>query len=146
MSDKLSTYMSSPKVSIIIATCNCSVELEQTIISFIEQDYENKELIVVDCESTDETSSILKKYALSIAQMLSEKDTGISDAFNKGIKLATGDYINFQGSGDLFNSNNVLAKMMKNIDKDKDLLLCGRVKRVANDPEQSCLWVSEYIK
>ena len=134
-----------PKISIIVATCNCADELEQTIMSFNAQDYEFKELVVVDCASSDHTLKILSQYASSIDHVVSENDKGISDAFNKGVKLATGDYINFQGSGDTFSADNVLNEMMLDVDKTSDLLICGRVERIANDLNGTRLWVTDNI-
>jgi len=121
------------KVSVVVATYNSGKEIEKTIKSFIGQDYINKELIIVDGGSNDETVEILKKYEKHIAYWISEPDKGISDAFNKGIKAAKGDYLYFIGAGDYFWSEDVLDKMMKNVDPEIDLLVCGKIKRVSED-------------
>jgi glycosyltransferase involved in cell wall biosynthesis len=142
---KLETLNNPPKISIIIATCNCANDLEQTILSFIAQDYQYKELVIIDCASSDQTVELLEQYTQQIDYFISEPDKGISDAFNKGVKLATGDYINFQGAGDTFSANNVLTQMMRGIDKNMDLLICGQVEHVSNDRHKTRLWISDKI-
>ena len=101
------------KVSIIISVLNGDKHIYNTIQSILNQNYQNKELIVIDGGSKDGTIDILRKYSNKI-KWISEPDKGISDAFNKGIKLATGDYINFQGDGDGFIHNNVLTEIFDN--------------------------------
>lgn len=89
-----------PKISVITITYNSEKTLERTIKSIIEQEYENLEYIVVDGGSTDSTLAIIKKYEKKIAKWISEPDKGISDAFDKGIKLATGTVIGIINSDD----------------------------------------------
>ena len=90
-----------PKISVITITYNSKVTLEETIKSVVGQDYENKEYIIIDGASTDGTLDIIAKYREHIAVVVSEKDNGISDAFNKGIAHATGDVIGIINSDDL---------------------------------------------
>ena len=90
----------SPLVSIVIATYNDHEYLELTINSILNQDYENIEIIIIDGGSDDSTINILKRYSNQIEYWVSEPDHGISDAFNKGVLVSSGDYINFQGAGD----------------------------------------------
>jgi glycosyltransferase involved in cell wall biosynthesis len=85
--------------SIIMATYNCGEKIENTLQSISSQNKELFELIVVDGASTDNTLECLKKYESSLT-LISEKDDGIYDAFNKGIDIATGKYIYFIGAGD----------------------------------------------
>jgi len=127
------------KVSIIIATYNSEQHLEQTLESVLKQTYKNIELIVVDGLSTDNTITILKKY-LNKLTFISEQDLGISDAFNKGIRLSTGQFIYFLGSDDFLLSPYVIADMMENVD-DHDMLLCGKIKRVSLNG-QEVLWTA----
>lgn len=90
----------SPKISIITITFNSAKTLERTIKSIISQDYDNLEYIIVDGGSTDGTLEIIENYKNYIAKWISEPDNGISDAFNKGIKMSTGDVIGIINSDD----------------------------------------------
>jgi glycosyltransferase involved in cell wall biosynthesis len=91
-----------PLVSIITATFNAENDLEACIKSVISQSYINLEFIIVDGGSTDGTLEIIKKYKNFISISISEKDKGIYDAWNKGLKLANGDWIAFLGADDLY--------------------------------------------
>lgn len=75
-------------------------DIERTVQSVINQTYQNTEYIVIDGASTDGTLDVLYRYQLHISQLISEKDKGIYDAMNKGLALATGDYVLFMNSGD----------------------------------------------
>ena len=92
--------MKNPKISIITITYNSAKTLERTIKSIIEQKYENLEYIIVDGGSTDSTLEIVKKYDTWISKWVSEPDSGISNAFNKGINMATGNVIGIINSDD----------------------------------------------
>lgn len=85
--------------SIIAATYNCGQKIETTIRSVLAQDKNLFELIIVDGASTDDTLEHVKKYENELT-LISEKDSGIYYAFNKGINLATGEYLYFIGAGD----------------------------------------------
>lgn len=102
--------MFNPKITIITITYNSERYLEQTITSVIEQTYTNREYIVVDGNSTDGTLDIIKKYESEIDNWISEPDNGIADAMNKGIDLATGDYILFIHSDDYLVNSSVLER------------------------------------
>jgi len=107
------------KVSIITVTYNSEAFLEQTIRSVTEQTYPNIEYIIIDGASTDNTLTIISKYKNKIQHLLSEKDNGIYDALNKGIKMATGDVIGILHSDDFFTSNTVIEKVVAKITSDK---------------------------
>lgn len=79
-------------ITIITVAYNAKETIEQTILSVIGQSYSNVEFIVVDGGSTDGTLDIIRKYEHAIDYWISESDTGISNAFNKGILLSTGEY------------------------------------------------------
>ena len=117
-------------ISIITAVYNGEKHLEETIQSIINQTYPNMEYIIIDGGSTDMTLEIIKKYETKISYWISEKDDGISDAFNKGVKVANGDYINFQGDGDGFCSNDALEKAFDNINPNEDIFVSARIKRI----------------
>lgn len=89
-----------PTLSIITVVYNNVLHIERTILSIIQQTYPHIEYIVIDGASTDGTLQILEKYKKHIDQLISEPDQGIYDAMNKGLRLATGDYVLFMNSGD----------------------------------------------
>jgi glycosyltransferase involved in cell wall biosynthesis len=75
-------------------------DIERTMLSVLNQSYQNIEYIVVDGASTDGTLGIIQRYQDRISKVVSEKDAGIYDAMNKGLALASGDYVLFMNSGD----------------------------------------------
>lgn len=91
-----------PLISIIIAVYNGEKYIERAIKSVLSQSASNFELIIIDGNSTDNTIDIVKKYSSNISTFITEKDNGIYDAWNKGIKAAKGDWICFIGSDDEF--------------------------------------------
>lgn len=88
------------KISVITVCYNAINDIEETILSVLNQLYKNIEYIVIDGGSTDGTVDIIKKYNNKIAYWVSEPDNGIYDAMNKGIRQATGDYIININAGD----------------------------------------------
>lgn len=99
----------SAKVSVITATWNCEGTVQECLDSFAEQSWTNREHIVIDGASTDRTVEILEANSHRIDVLLSEPDTGIYDALNKGIRQASGDVIGFLHADDVYASPNVLA-------------------------------------
>lgn len=97
-----------PKFSIITIVKNNQDQISETIESVINQNYEDYEYIVIDGGSSDNTIDIIKKYDKFIDYWMSEPDNGISDAFNKGIVLARGEYIQLLNSGDTLAGANIL--------------------------------------
>jgi len=91
-----------PILSVITIVYNNVKDIERTVLSVLNQTYTGIEYIVVDGLSNDGTLDIIKKYEGRIAKFTSEKDEGIYDAMNKGLDLATGDYVIFMNSGDEF--------------------------------------------
>ena len=90
------------KISIITPTFNSEKYLERCIKSIQSQDYNNIEHIIIDGDSTDETRNIIKKYQNNKTILISEKDDGIWDAMNKGLKIASGDIVGFLNSDDYY--------------------------------------------
>ena len=109
-----------PKISIITVNYNEAAQLEQTLQKSIEQNYSDKEIIVIDGGSTDNSPQIIKKYSRHIAYSCSEPDQGIYDAMNKGIKKATGDWVIFMNAGDWFYDSNILHDLFST-EKHKDV-------------------------
>ena len=97
-----------PLVTIVTVVYNAKELLEETIISVLNQSYQNIEYIIIDGGSIDGTLDVIKKYQNHISQYISESDKGIYDAMNKGIALAKGQWLNFMNAGDSFYSNDVL--------------------------------------
>lgn len=114
--------MNTHAISIIIPTFNASKTLPKAIESILNQSYQDFELIIIDGLSTDNTIEIAKKYNDSRIKIVSEKDTGIYDAMNKGIQLAEGDWLYFLGSDDSLYDPTVLEKISALFDKDYDVL------------------------
>ena len=94
-----------PKLSVITVTYNCIETIEKTLLSVARQDYDSFEHIVIDGGSNDGTVDVIKKYKDNISCFISEPDRGIYDAMNKGINRASGDWILFLNSGDVFFDN-----------------------------------------
>lgn len=101
-----------PRISIITISYNSETEIEDTILSIINQNYNNKEYIIIDGASQDGTMQIVNKYRNNIDVIVSEPDKGRSDAFNKGIAKSTGDYIVMINAGDLL-ADDALNKFAK---------------------------------
>lgn len=102
-----------PKISIVTVVFNGEKQLQKTIDSIITQTYKNIEYIIIDGNSTDRTPLIITNNSANISQVLCEPDKGIYDAMNKGVALATGDYINFMNCGDSYYNNSALEDVFK---------------------------------
>jgi len=110
--------------SIITVTYNAVQWLERTIQSVVSQSYPDIEYIVIDGNSTDGTLGIVKKYRSSITHCISEPDKGLYDAMNKGLKLASGDYVWFLNAGDMLYSENTVQEIVNklNIENLPDII------------------------
>jgi glycosyltransferase involved in cell wall biosynthesis len=96
--------MAQPLISIITISYNCADAIERTIHSVLSQRFTDFEYIIIDGGSTDGTADIIRRHSQHLSYWVSEKDRGISDAFNKGIAAAKGQYINLLNAGDSFAS------------------------------------------
>ncbi|SFW36919.1 glycosyltransferase family 2 protein [Selenomonas ruminantium] len=110
------------KISIITVSFNAAKTIRQTIESVLEQTYCDIEYIIIDGASTDGTVDIVKSYGERIAYWISEPDKGIYDAMNKGIDVATGDYIEFLGADDCLENDDVIQQVVSNLNEDIDVL------------------------
>lgn len=112
------------KYSIITINYNNKDGLKKTIESVINQTFHDFEYIVIDGDSTDGSKEILKEYNTHITYWVSEKDNGIYNAMNKGIKMAHGEYLNFMNSGDTFHSASALEAIAK-LHSGEDMIIGG---------------------
>lgn len=103
------------KISIITVCFNSEKTIKGTIESLVSQDSKNIEYIIIDGSSTDGTKKIIEKYKKYIDIMISEKDEGIYDAMNKGVRNATGDYIYFLNADDRFYNNKVIINVEREL-------------------------------
>lgn len=102
------------KLTIVTISFNAAKEIERTILSVIKQDTQC-EFFVIDGGSTDQTIDIVKKHNV---KYISEKDKGIYDAMNKGVKLAKGDYILFLNAGDYLAHDHAISDVLDYLDDD----------------------------
>ena len=107
------------KVSLITVTYNSGKYLEDCIRSVAKQNYPGIEHILVDGGSTDETLSVIKRNENHISKWISEKDNGMYDALNKGMKMATGDIIGILNSDDMLASADVIKVIVETFLQNK---------------------------
>lgn len=131
------------QITVITICYNAGKEIERTMKSVLEQTFDDYEYIIVDGKSTDETLEIAKRvlsdYPEKDVKIISEPDKGIYDAMNKGIKMASGEWLCMMNAGDRFASDNVLsAVFQKPIGENTAFLYsdlykmtsCGKIFRV----------------
>lgn len=109
------------KISIITVCKNAIDTIEKTLLSIYGQTYKDIEHIVIDGGSNDGTLALLSRYKDNISILISEPDTGIYNAMNKGIKLATGDIVYFLNATDSLYDERVLEKIADEFNKHNDL-------------------------
>ena len=120
------------KISIITVCKNSEKYIEKAIKSVINQTYKDYEYIIVDGKSEDKTCQIVAKYSDHVAKFISETDSGLYEAMNKGIKLATGDFIYFLNSDDYFFDQEVLKDVVQTLLEDNSCdFLYGNVEQVS---------------
>jgi glycosyltransferase involved in cell wall biosynthesis len=117
------------ELTIITINLNNSAGLEKTVRSVLQQGYQEVEYIVIDGGSTDGSVNILKKYDDHITYWISEQDSGMYAAMNKGIRAATGKYLLFLNSGDYLFDEQVIAELLTQAQKDPDLIY-GNLGRI----------------
>lgn len=120
----------------IITICYNDPDLETTCKSIVEQSWQDFEWVVVDGASNEETQKIWDKYKYRIDKFISEPDKGIYNAQNKGIKLASGKYLNFMNSGDSFYCKDTLKEVFEN-NEHNDEILYGRANKINYGEEKS---------
>jgi glycosyltransferase involved in cell wall biosynthesis len=115
------------KVSIITPVLNGMATIADCISSVKQQDYDNIEHIIIDANSTDGTVEYIAKQNL---KYISEDDTGVYDAFNKGVKLATGDIIHILNADDYYANGHVISSMVKKLESDQSDLCHGYITQL----------------
>ena len=104
-----------PLISIVTVSYNAAATIEDAIRSVLQQTYPHIEYIVIDGGSKDGTVDLLRRYDTQISHWVSEPDKGIYDAMNKGIALATGEYIGFLNADDFFANNDSVQKIVDHL-------------------------------
>lgn len=132
------------KISVVTVCYNAIETIEETMLSVLNQTYPEIEYIIIDGGSTDGTVDIIKKYADKLAYWVSEPDKGIYDAMNKGIVVATGDYINFMNAGDRFFNNDIINELIPFFLPKGDAVIYGN--NISYDGSNSLLFKPRPIK
>ena len=99
------------KISIITIAFNAEATLANTLNSVFTQSYKNIEHIIIDGKSNDKTLKICNDFP-HISKIISESDKGVYDAFNKGLRLATGEIVGFLNSDDVFYNENSVQEIV----------------------------------
>lgn len=116
------------KVSIITICYNSAQTIAETINSVVNQTYVDIEYIIVDGGSSDSTLKIINSFQGKVAKVISEKDEGIYDAMNKGLRVATGDIIGFINADDVINSNDCIEKVVQQfISSESDVVYGDKI-------------------
>jgi glycosyltransferase involved in cell wall biosynthesis len=122
-----------PTFSIITVVYNGANFIAETVESVLNQTYNNFEYLIIDGKSKDNTLALIKKYDSDKIKIYSEPDKGLYDAMNKGIKLATGNFLLFLNAGDYLNSNDVLGKINGIIETQNPDVIYGETMLVDID-------------
>ncbi|MEI6516250.1 MAG: glycosyltransferase family 2 protein [bacterium] len=122
------------KLSIITINLNHAAGLDQTLRSVLEQGYRDFELIVIDGASTDGSAEVIRRHSARINHLVSEPDSGIYNAMNKGLRLATGEFVHFLNSGDRLLSPDVLAAIFSGRQYDADLMYGDLIRPGSTTP------------
>jgi glycosyltransferase involved in cell wall biosynthesis len=121
------------KVSLITVSFNSEKTIRDTIESVLSQNYKFIEYLVIDGGSTDSTLDIINDYKEKIQVVVSEPDSGIYDAMNKGVRLSSGDVIGVINSDDFYPDSNVISTVVKAFEEDDNSeLVLGGVDFVKN--------------
>lgn len=115
-----------PLFTIVTVTYNAGQLLQKTIESISAQNFKDFEYIIIDGNSSDNTLDIIKQNAKNITLWVSESDEGIYDAMNKGIRQASGKWVNFMNAGDTFTDAHVLERVAQSANAEADVLYGDR--------------------
>ena len=140
------------KISILTCVLNNERFIDEAIKSFQKQSYENKEHVIIDGGSTDETVSIIKKLKNNSTIFISSNDNGIYDAINKGVNLASGDIIGILHSDDFYDNESVISQVIEVFKKTNSDLVYGDLVYVTKNKNlnirywQAGLFLDENIR
>lgn len=118
------------KLSIITVNLNNAIGLEKTVLSVLNQNFLDYEYLVVDGGSTDGSINVIRKHEDRLVYWVSEKDSGIYQAMNKGIRKASGEYCLFLNSGDKLAGSDTLKRVFS-VNRDEDIIY-GDIVNVEN--------------
>ncbi|MDB4122139.1 glycosyltransferase [Octadecabacter sp.] len=131
------------KISVITVCYNSENTILDTLTSIIEQTYNNVEIVIVDGGSIDNTLKIIEQAEIDNLRLISERDFGIYDAMNKGLRLATGDIIHFLNSDDVYADFNILENVVSIFEK-RDADVCyGGIRYIDSDMKAVGTWDSK---
>ena len=130
------------KISIITISYNAEVTIEKTLKSIKSQSYDNIEHIIVDGGSKDNTLEICNSYP-HVSKIISEPDKGVYDAFNKGIKSATGDVIGFLNADDTFYNENSIQDIVDAFSNNETDIVYGNLDYVNEEGKVIRNWISK---
>jgi glycosyltransferase involved in cell wall biosynthesis len=119
-----------PRISIITVTYNSAAYLQDCIDSIKSQDYDNIEYIIIDGKSSDGTQAIIRKNDDVVDFYLSETDKGMYDAINKGISIATGEFVGLLNSDDILDNPKVISRVVKTFTEQKVDSVYGDIEYV----------------
>ena len=130
------------KISIITTSYNSQETIFETLKSVNSQSYNNIEHIIVDGESSDRTLEIVDRFD-HVAQIISERDSGVYEAMNKGIRASSGDIIGFLNSDDYFFSNDIMKEYADGFRSLSNKIIFGDLQFVSRDNKRRIRsWVS----
>jgi glycosyltransferase involved in cell wall biosynthesis len=136
------------KISIITVCYNSATTIKDTLSSVSDQSYDGIEHIVIDGGSSDGTIDLIKQYGKRVSKFFSGPDRGIYDAMNKGLKLATGDYVACLNSDDFYSGNAVIQRVVAAIQETASDVIFGDLSYVQKeDPKQRVrYWKSQMFE
>lgn len=140
--------LSTPLISIITVVFNGEKYIEETILSILNQTYQNIEYIIIDGQSNDGTLNIIKKYQNDITFWVSEADNGIADAMNKGLKYAKGEFVLFIHADDYLADLNCIKNAVNNLDDKTDIFAFSILFETTHHktPRHSAWHIGIYLK
>lgn len=131
------------KLSIITINLNNHDGLQKTINSVVSQTFKDFEWIIIDGGSTDGSKELIEQYSSYITYWVSEPDKGIYNAMNKGVKVATGDYLQFLNSGDCLYDNKIIEKFIQR--NNTEDVVYGNAVIVDSQGNELSRWISPKI-
>ena len=124
------------KISVITVCYNAEKTIRKTIESVLSQKYPNMEYIIIDGKSTDNTMTVIKEYKTRISKVISEPDSGLYDAMNKGISISTGSVIGILNADDWYEPD-TLEKVMSCFKKADSDVIYGKINRIDKNNNQT---------